>query len=153
MSYQMDTRSLAEIRREIKDQIMTKLEEARSGTLSAVASIVFGDRTDVGNVEHMPLVWVLPSSHQPELRGGHSAIHDFTFSFVVMVHDLDATQGKDTADDLASLVYDVISTDRTLNGTVYDVRPLNVDPSYEAVANSNVYWSSIEFAFRIQRRE
>jgi len=70
-----------------------------------------------------------------------------------MVHDLDATIGKDSADDLAAAVYDVISADRTLNGMVYDVRPLNVDPSYEAVANSNVYWSSVEFAFRIQRRE
>lgn len=153
MSYQVDGRSLAAIRRDIKDQIVAKLEEARAGALSAVASIVFGDRTDVGEVNQMPLIWILPTPHQPELQGGHTAIHDFTFSFVVMVHELDAAQGKDVADDLASLVYDVISADRTLNGIVYDVRPLNVDPSYEAVANSNVYWSNVEFTFRIQRRE
>jgi hypothetical protein len=71
----------------------------------------------------------------------------------VMVHELDATQGKDIADDLASIVYDVISADRTLNGMVFDIRPLNVDPSYEAVTSTNVYWSNVEFAFRIQRRE
>jgi hypothetical protein len=153
MSYQVDGRSLAEIRRDIKDQIIAKLEEARAGALSAVASIAFGDRTDVGEVNQMPLIWVLPTPHQPELRGGHTAIHDFTFSFVVMVHELDATQGKDIADDLASIVYDVISADRTLNGMVFDIRPLNVDPSYEAVTSTNVYWSNVEFAFRIQRRE
>ncbi|SHF32714.1 Putative phage serine protease XkdF [Seinonella peptonophila] len=46
-----------------------------------------------------------------KVRGGHTAIHNFSFAFVVMVHDLNATQGKDSADDLAFLVYDVISTD------------------------------------------
>jgi hypothetical protein len=153
MSYTIDTRNLAEIRKEIKDVILQKLQDARADTLSAVASIVYGDQMEVGTIEEMPVVWVLPVSHQPELKGGHTALHDFIFDFVVMVHDLDSTAGKELAEELTARVYDVIVSDRTLGKKVFDVRPLNFDPSYEAVANSNVYWASCEFAFRIQRRE
>ncbi|WP_044639736.1 hypothetical protein [Risungbinella massiliensis] len=151
MSYQIDSRNLAAIRKEIKDNIISKLEETKPET--GVVSIVYGDRTDIGNINMMPVVWILPSSHQPELRGGHTATHDFLFDFICMVHDLDSEIGRETAEDITAKVYDVISLDRTLNGKVFDVRPLNFDPSFEAAANSSVYWASCQFAFRIQRRE
>ncbi|SDY71895.1 hypothetical protein [Thermoactinomyces sp. DSM 45892] len=153
MGYSIDARNLAVIRKEIKETLLTSLQEARSGYLSDLVSIVYGDRTDIGNIEDMPLLWVLPSPHQPDLKGGHMAIHDFTFTFVVMVYDTEPAIGKDRAEDLTAQVYDLISSNRTLNGKVFDVRPLHYDPSYEAMANSNVYWASCEFAFRIQRKE
>lgn len=153
MSYNIDSRNLATIRKEIKEAIILKLEEAKANTLADVSSIVYGDRADIGDVDNMPIVWVLPAPHQPDLVSGHTAIHDFLFNFIVMVHDFDSENGKDTAEDLAAKVYDVIISDRTLGGKVYDVRPQSFDPSYEAVQNSNIYWASCEFAFRIQRRE
>jgi hypothetical protein len=153
MSYTIDTRNLAEIRKEIKNAILQKLQDARSDTLSPVVSIVYGDQMEVGTIEEMPVLWVLPAPHQPELKGGHTALHDFIFAFVVMVYDLESNTGKELAEDLTARVYDVLVSDRTLGKKVFDVRPLNFDPSYEAVVNSNVYWASCEFAFRIQRRE
>jgi phage gp37-like protein len=129
MSYTIDTRNLAEIRKEIKDAILQKLQDARGNALSAVVSVVYGDQMEVGTIEEMPVVWILPVSHQPELKGGHTAIHDFIFDFVVMVHDLESTSGKELAEELTARVYDVIVSDRTLEKKVFDVRALNFDPS------------------------
>lgn len=81
MSYTIDSRNLAEIRKEIKDAILKKLQDARADTLSLVASIVYGDQMEVGTIEEMPVIWILPVSHQPELKGGHTAHHDFIFDF------------------------------------------------------------------------
>jgi hypothetical protein len=152
MGYQIDSRNLAIIRREIKDSILQKIQEARSGTLSDLASIIYGDRADAGDINSMPMLWVLPAPHQPELKGGKTALHDFIFDFVLMVHSDEPESGKDQAEDLTARVYDVISSMRSMQN-LFDVRPLSFDPSFEAVANSNVYWASCEFAFRIQRRE
>jgi hypothetical protein len=153
MSYNIDSRNLATIRREIKEAIISKLEGAKADVLADVSSIVYGDRADVGDIDNMPVVWVLPAPHTPDLISGHTAIHDFLFNFIVMVYDMDNETGKDTAEDLSAKVYDVIVSDRSLGGKVYDVRPQSFDPSYEAVQNSSIYWASCEFAFRIQRRE
>jgi deoxyhypusine synthase len=108
---------------------------------------------EVGTIEKMPVLWILPASHQPELKGGHTALHDFIFDFIVMVQDLESITEKELAEEITARIYDVIVSDRTLGKKVFDVRALNFDPSYEAVANSNIYWASCEFVFRLQRRE
>lgn len=79
----------------------------------------------------MPVVWILPVSHQLDLKGGYTAIHDFIFDFVVMVHDLEPSSDKKLAEELTAKVYDVIVSDRTLEKKIFGVRLLKFYLNYE----------------------
>lgn len=156
MSYQINTESLADLRRKIKAEILAKIEEARQpgGLLETINHVSYGDRATVEMVDNMPSLWVLPLPHVPEIRGGHTALHDFIFDFIVMTYSLDEQAGREQAEDLAATIYDVLNSMRRSSAdSFFDVRPQSIDPSFEAAAGSAVYWSSCEFAFRIQRRE
>ena len=151
----IESKTLAQMRREIKDAIIQKLNDARvpGGPLEDVESVVYGDRANLQDLNHY-MIWVIPVAHVPVHRGGHTAQHDFTFGFVAMVKNIeDAQAGKDEAEDLAARVYDLIASDRTLGGVVGDVLANRFDPSYQAAANNSVFWGYTEFAFRTMRRE
>jgi len=151
----IERKTLAQMRREIKDAIIQKLNDARTpgGALEDVESVFYGDRIELGQIKSST-VWVIPVPHTPVHRGGHTAQHDFTFGFVAMVKNIkDAQTGKDEAEDLAARVYDLISADRTLGGVVGDVLAQRIDPSYQAAANNSIFWAYVEFVFRTMRRE
>lgn len=146
----MRNKPLKDIYKEVREAIKTKLENDDS--LEEIKRVVYGEMQRIGRIVS-PSIWIVPESYQPELRGGHSAVHDITFDFVVLVKDYNAEKGLQQAEDLAMNVYDVISADRTLGGVVSDVRPMRVDPAFEAGNSTQVYWSAVQFAFRLQRRE
>lgn len=155
MAYQVSNLNLYQERKKVLGQIMTKLESERTGTglLHDVSSIVYGDRTDTANITVQPTIWIMPAAHAVDLVSGHTAIHDFTFDFISMLLDYDSDKGKDRVEDVSARVYDALVKNRSTNNVVFDVRPLIYNPASEALENSNVYFASVQLAFRIQRRE
>lgn len=146
----IESRSLAEIRKDIKDAIIAKLQDAKtSGNLTDVKYINYGNRTR-GDVK-IPAVWVIPAAHTPEMAGASRVQHDFTFDFAVIVKDNDPEKGAEMAEDLASRVYDTMTSDRKLNNLVFDVIPTRIDPAYEVESSNNTFWASCQLVFRIQR--
>lgn len=148
------TGNLATIRKDIKDGIIStlKTETNEAGVLSDVRTIHYGEKINIAEVQ-TPIVWIIPQPHTPDLRGGHTAIHDFTFDFIQMIESYEPDEGEEKADDLTARVYDVMVDDRTLGGLVYDIRPTSFDPSYQAAESNTLFWGSTQFVFRIQRRE
>lgn len=143
-------KSLAELFDEIRESIESKLKEHDS--LSEIKDVVYGERQRIG-VLKSPAIWIVPEPYQPELRGGRTAQHDFTFNFVVLVKGNNPQEALKEAERLSMTIYDVFTEDRTLGGLVSDVRPMRVDPAYEAGNNTQLYWSAVQFSFRLQRRE
>lgn len=144
------TKPLHELFWEIREGIINKIKEHED--LSEVNSVVYGERQNIGRLKS-PAVWIVPEPYQPELRGGRTAQHDFTFNLVVFIKSNEPQEALKQAEKLSMTIYDVFTEDRTLDGLVSDVRPMQVDPSYEAGGNNNLCWSSVQFAFRLQRRE
>lgn len=155
MAYQVSNLNLYQERKKVVEQIISKLESERTetGLLHDVSAIVYGDRTDATNIDEQPTVWIIPAAHAVDLVSGHTAIHDFTFDFISMLMDYDSATGKDRAEDVSARVYDALVKNRSSNSTIFDVRPLVYNPASEAVDNSNIYFASVQLAFRIQRRE
>lgn len=143
-------KSLKEIHHEIRNEIISLLEAHKD--LREVKDIVYGERQRIGRLLS-PAIWIIPEPYDVGLRGGRTAQHDITFNFIVLVKDNEPERGLQKAQDLAFTVYDVLVEDRTLNGLVSDVRPQIVDPSHEAGENTQLYWSAVQFVFRLQRRE
>lgn len=155
MSYSIENRPLNEIRKSIKEKIIEKIEENRAAgqSLEAVKTIIYGDRANIKAVDKMPAIWIIPGAHFVEAPGGHMADHDFSFNFVTMVYNnRDTDEGREQAEELNALLYDVINSMRRSSG-FFDVRAVSYDPSFEAVANSAVFWAACEFIFRIKRQE
>jgi len=155
MGYQVSNLNLYQERKKVLGQIMTKLESERTetGLLHDVAAIVYGDRTDTANITEQPTIWIMPVAHAVDLVSGHTAIHDFTFDFISMLLDYDSDKGKDRVEDVSARVYDTLVKNRSQNNVIFDVRPLIYNPASEAMDNSNIYFASVQLAFRIQRRE
>ena|SRR5690625_1009106 len=141
---------LSELFNEIREAIISKLEEHES--LEVINDVVYGERQRIGTLKS-PAIWIVPEPYQPELRGGRTAQHDFTFDFVVLVKGTKPQEALKEAENLSMAIYDVFTEDRTLGGLVSDVRPMQVDPAYEAGNNTQLYWSAVQFSFRLQRRE
>lgn len=141
---------LVELFNEIRERIIKLLKEHDS--LSEIKDVVYGERQRIG-VLKSPAIWIVPEPYQPELRGGRTAQHDFTFNFVVLIKGNNPQEALKQAETLSMTIYDVFTEDRTLGGLVSDVRPMRVDPAYEAGNNTQLYWSAVQFAFRLQRRE
>lgn len=155
MAYQVSNLNLFQERKKIIEQIIEKLDSERveNGLLSDVATVVYGDRTDTANITEEPTIWIMPVAHPVQLISGHTAIHDFTFDFVTMLLDYDSDKGKDRVEDASARVYDALVKNRSSNNIIFDIRPLLYNPASEAVQNSNIYFASVQLAFRIQRRE
>jgi len=143
-------KSLIELFNGVREGIITKLETDPG--LTEVEEVVYGERQRIGRLKS-PAVWMVPEPYTPQLRGGRTAQHDFTFNFVVLVKGNSPQEDLKQAETLSMTIYDVFTADRTLGGLVDDARPLRVDPAYEAGNNTQLYWSSVQFAFRLQRRE
>ncbi|MGG4405806.1 hypothetical protein ABEP13_08075 [Geobacillus stearothermophilus] len=141
---------LKDIHRAIRAKIREVLEQAPE--LKEIKRIVYGEKVRVGTLQ-TPAIWIVPEPYAPNLLGGHTADHDIRFNFVVLVKANDPEQALEKAHDLALTVYDVLMQDRTLGGTVSDVRPTQIDPAYEMGNNTQVCWSSVQFDFRVKRRE
>lgn len=141
---------LKDLYKDVRDAVIQKLKDDER--LSDIKDVVYGERKRIGSLKS-PAIWIVPESYQPELRGGHTAMHDITFNFVVLVKHTKPQEGLQQAEDFSMTVYDVIAGDRRLDGLVSDVRPMRVDPAYEAGNNTQLYWSAVQFAFRLQRRE
>lgn len=138
---------LAEIFSEVREAIIAKADEHEE-----VKEVIYGERQRIGKLRS-PAVWVVPEPYTPELRGGKTAQHDITFNLVVLVKGNNPQEELKTAEKISLDIYDLFTQDRTLGGLVNDVRPTRVDPAYEVGNNTQLYWSSIQFAFRLQRRE
>lgn len=150
----IQNKNLAQIRKEIKDGIFETLQTAQiiDGPLYDLRTIHYGDRANISESQ-MPGLWVLPNTHVPNLLGGHTAQHDFNFSFVAMVYEYNAGEGAEQAEDLAARVYDVLISDRTLGRRVHDVRPTSYNPAESAGDSNSIFLCSFDMAFQIQRRE
>lgn len=141
---------LHELYQVIKNEITEKLKEHE--LLSEVKEVIYGEQARIGNIQS-PAIWIVPEPYQPQLRGGRTAQHDFTFNFVTLVKSVKPGDGLEEAQEMAMKVYDVLTEDRTLNNLVSDVRPLRIDPAYDAGKSLQLYWSAVQFGFRLQRRE
>jgi len=141
---------LNELFGEIREAIISKLQNDTS--LADIKEVVYGERQRIGRLKS-PAIWIIPEPYTPDLRGGRTAQHDFTFNFVVLVKGNDPQEELKEAERLAMTVYDVFTADRTLGSLVSDVRPMRVDPAYEMGNNTQLYWSAVQFVFRLQRRE
>jgi hypothetical protein len=155
MSYQVSSLNLYQERKKVVNQIMTRLqsEQVEGGLLSDLSTIVYGDRTDTANVTEEATVWIIPQPHEIQIINGHATIHDFTFEFTSMLIDYDSNTGKDRVEDVSARVYDALLKNRSTNDVIFDTRPLVYNPASEAFENSNIYFASVQIAFRIQKRE
>jgi len=141
---------LKESYKNVRDKVKETLKEHPD--LQEINSVVYGERQRIGTLKS-PSIWIVPEPYQPELRGGKTAINDITFDIVVLVKGNQPEKELQQAEDLAMTVYDIMVEDRTLGGLVVDVRPTRVDPAYEAGQSTQLYWSAVQFVFRLQRRE
>jgi hypothetical protein len=146
----VSTKPLPELFEEIRETIIKTIKEHKS--LSKIKDVIYGERQRIGRLQS-PAIWIVPEPYQPELRGGRTAQHDFTFNFVVLVKGNEPEKLLKEAERLALTVYDVLTEDRTLGGLVSDVRPMQVDPAHEVGDNTNLIFSAVQFSFRLQRRE
>lgn len=134
----------------VRNTVIEKLKEHE--LLKDVKDVVYGERKRIGTLKS-PAIWIVTEPYTPELRGGRTAQHDFTFNFVVLVKGSNPEETLKEAERLSMIVYDVLVEDRTLGNKVSDVRPLRVDPAYEVGNSTQLCWSSVQFSFRLQRRE
>jgi hypothetical protein len=146
----IQNKPLVDIYKGIREEIQTVIESSEE--LTEIKSVTYGEKQRIGTLQ-TPAVWIVPNAYSPALIGGHKAQHDIPFDFVVFVKDLEPERGLQKAQDLALTIYDVLTSDRTLNGLVHDVRPTEVTPSYEAGQSTQLYWAAVQFTFRLQRRE
>jgi len=146
----IQSRKLKDIYSEIREELESKL--TNSEDLSHVQSVVFGQRTRIGSLQ-TPAIWIVPNAYDPQHTGGHTADHNIPFDFVGFVKNTDPEKGLKDAQDLALDIYDVLVSDRTLNGNVNDFRPTRVDPAYEAQGANNLFFSAVQFSCRLKRRE
>lgn len=144
------TEDLSNLYFAILDAVVEKLEKAES--LKEVQTINYGERLRIGGMKQ-PAIWIIPNPYEPDLVSGHRVQHDIPFDFAVFVKSNKPEEGLEKAQDLAFKVYDVLKVDKTLGGLVSDVRPTRVDPAYEAGESTQLYWSAVQFTFRVQRRE
>lgn len=145
----MRNKPLKELYKDVRRKVKETLREHPD--LQEIQNVVYGERQQIGALKS-PSIWIVPESYQPELMGGRREQHDITFDFVVLVKGHSPQEALQEAEDLAMTVYDVMIEDRTLDGLVSDVRPMRVDPAYEAGRSTQLYWSAVQFAFRLQRR-
>ena len=143
-------KALADTYRDIREKAIEKIKN--HSDLTDVKDIIFGEKKRVGSL-NTPAIWIVPSAHVPQLRGGHTAQHNIPLDFVTFVKHYEPQEGLKQAQDLALRIYDVILEDRTLDGLVNDVKPTRVDPAYEIGQSKQVYWSAVQFEFSLQRRE
>lgn len=143
-------KSLDEIYFSIRDKVIEKLENSQQ--LKEIQTIVYGERQKIG-VLKTPAIWIIPNSYQPDLQGGHRVQHDIPFDFVVLIKSNNPEEGLSKAQELSFKIYDTLMKDRTLDNLVSDVRPTRVDPAYEEGGQAQLYWSAVQFVFRLQRRE
>lgn len=145
-------KSLAQIRREIKTEIESALNTAiQSGNvLEEVNQIVYSDKIRSGAL-NLPIIWIIPSPHTPQITGVRSEMHDFSFYFVALTKNADIESGKEQAEDITAKIYDLFMSDRTLNGTVHDILPGRFDPAYQRAEARQIYWASCELRFRVKK--
>lgn len=141
---------LKDIFKSIREEIIRKLETSED--LKEVQSIIYGERERIGSLRS-PSIWIVPNPYQPNLRGGHTVEHEIPFDFVALVKSHNTQEGLQKAQELALTVYDILLSDRTLEGIVSDVRPLRIDPAFERGQSNQIYWSAIQLGFKLQRRE
>ena len=155
MGYAIENRTIADIRRDIRDAIkaLLKGEQVEGGRLFEVF-LHYGTAIDAGDADHLPLVWRIPHSYTPEVIGGHKAQHNIPFEFVCVTYNSDDPEaGKDAAEDLASAVYDILMRDRSLGGRVADVIPGTIDPAFEFGGNPATFAAAVNFSYPMLRRE
>lgn len=136
----------AEVRKAIEEKL--KSHEL----LADIRDVVYGERKRIGALKS-PAIWIVPEPYKPEIVGGKSTDHDFTFNFVCLVKDYQPEEGLKEAERLSLSVYDAMMEDRQLGDRVSDVRPKQIDPAYEAGTNRQICFAAVQMAFRIKRRE
>lgn len=144
------TKPLAEIFTEVREKIIHKLENDER--LKEIKDVIYGERVRIGSLKS-PAIWIVPEPYQPDIVSGNRTQHDFTFNFVVLVKGNNPEETMKIAERLSLTIYDVLVENRTLDGLVHDVRPMQIDPAYEVGKNTQIYFSAVQIAFRIQRRE
>lgn len=147
---QIIDKPLKDIYKDLRDALKYKLTNAIE--LKEVQRVVYGESARLGSLQ-MPAIWIIPEPYIPVVVGGKTAEHPIRFNLVAFVKDNEPERGLERAQDLAFTVYDVIMQDRTLGGIVFDITPTRVDPAYEIGQNSNLYWSAVQFDFKIKRKE
>lgn len=150
MNKEIQNKPLDEIYESIRSEIKEALQD--NDKLEDIEDITFGERKHIGRLKS-PSIWIVPDSYTPDFHGGNTVQHDFPFEFVTLVKSNKPQEGLEKAQELSFLVYDVLVKDRTLNGTVSDVRPERVDPAYDMGDNTQLFWSAIKIVFRLKRRE
>lgn len=141
---------LKDLYADVREAFLEKLKN--DDRLEDVNDVTFGERKHIGRMKS-PSIWVVPNSYEPALRGGSTVEHNFTFDFVTLVKSNEPQKGLEKAQELAFLVYDVLVEDRTMDGTVNDVRPQRIDPAYDMGEQTQLFWAAVQFEFRLQRRE
>lgn len=142
--------SLLKIYGDIRDAVMDRLTD--SNVLSDIKEVIYGERQRIGQVAS-PALWVVPESWQPALQGGVTVQHDIPFTVVSLVKNSRPQDGLREAEDWILKAYDVLVDDRSLNGLVSDVRPMQIDPAHEAGQNTQLSYAAVRFEFRLKRRE
>lgn len=149
----IQTKKLYEAYAEMQDEIVNRLEEDED--LQEIKEITLGDQQNIGKIKS-PSLWIIPSSYEPEIMSGSKVQHDILYDFVAMVKDNDPEKGKKKAQELSLKMYDVLVNNSSYNDTVAQIRPQRIDPAYDIKdknGNNLMYWSAVQIAFRILRRE
>ncbi|UOQ43354.1 hypothetical protein MUN89_15695 [Halobacillus salinarum] len=141
---------IAAIYQQARETLLDTIENHED--LTEIQDVIFGQKMKIGNMQ-LPAVWVTPSPYTPKIIGGHRTQHDMPFDIVVLVKEFEPEKGLKKAQEIVLSIYDVLMKDRTQGGSVSDTLPTRVDPTYEAGNSTQVYWSSIQMTFRIQKKE
>ncbi len=144
--------NIATIRKDVKDEIIEVLEDATAVNedLEDVKKVAYSERIESASID-LPMIWVLPEPHTPEIVSVRQEEHGFTFFFVALVRNIDVEVGKEEAEDIAARVYDHLMKDRQLNGKVHDIRPGLFNPAYQRSDSRQIYWAACQLIFIVRR--
>lgn len=134
--------------------LLNTLEAAKEPglTLQDVVNIVRGDRVTTGKIR-TPALWIFPGPDLIEPAGGRTNDHKLEYIIVAITAGKDPEAGLRSANDLAARAYGVLIADRTLSGTVHDLRPVRFEQSYNGDWAAEIYTAAAVLNAVVRRRE
>lgn len=128
------------------ETVLNDADELPSG------KIVFGERQDAGDIQS-PEVWIRPRPDTIDpARTMNSQMHNYEFWITTMLKHENLTTGLYASIELGGKVYDKLMEDRTLDGTLADLKITEFEPEYMAIAqNSILHWTNLVVTCRRPR--
>lgn len=114
--------------------------------------IIFGERQNFSNIQ-TPEVWIRPKTDTIETRTFNSEIHSYTFWITTMIKHENMAFGLWQSMEIGGKVYDKLMEDRSLGGTIADLKITEFEPESSVIAQKSIlHWTNLVMVCRRPRR-